>query len=154
MTYGRIDVMKKTDGLRARETSKRLFHYVIPVMLMLPFLFVFWMIVPLHAVAVSGHADENLPLWWSDAKKRAEEAKFSLIDFPKLQTLVQSGKELILLDVRPDYEYKDGHIPGALNFEFHLGHRSRMAPERARALKALLGPKKDRLIVTYCRNFK
>jgi phage shock protein E len=103
---------------------------------------------------VSGDTQESLPLWWPDAQKRAEEAGFSLINFPKLQSLIQSRKEVVLLDVRPDYEYTDGHIPGALNFEFHLGHRSRLAPERAEALKALLGQDRNRLIVTYCRNFR
>ena len=76
------------------------------------------------------------------------------LTFRELQDLIQSGKDFVLLDVRPDYEYKDGHIEGALNFEFHLGHRSGLEPKRAEALKTLLGPDKDRLIVAYCRNFR
>ena len=87
----------------------------------------------------SGTTEENVPLWWSDTGKRASAGGYGLITFQELNGLIQSGKDFVLLDVRPDYEYKDGHIAGALNFEFHLGHRSRLEPERVEALKTLLG---------------
>lgn len=102
----------------------------------------------------AGNKEGNPPLWWPDTHKRALAGGYDLITLQELRTLMQSGKEFVLLDVRPDYEYTEGHIPGARNFEFHLGHRSGLEPERAEALKALLGPDRDRLIVTYCRNFR
>lgn len=30
-----------------------------------------------------------------------------------------AGKETKMLDVRTDWEYKEGHLPGALNFDFN-----------------------------------
>jgi phage shock protein E len=155
MACGRIDVMKKREGRRPRKALNRFFRYVIPVMHLFSFLLVVCMIFPPQSMGnVSGDTEGRLPLWWPDAQKRAEAAGFGLIGFPKLQALLKSPNKMILLDVRPDYEYTDGHIPGALNFEFHLGHRSRLAPERAKALKVLLGPDRNRLVVTYCRNFR
>ena len=147
--------MKKANGARFQKATASFFRHVIPVMHLFSGLFFLWMICPPQSMGkVSGGAEENLPLWWPDAQERAETAGFNLIKFPKLKALIQSRKEVILLDVRPDYEYREGHIPGALNFEFHLGHRSGLDPERAQALKALLGQDRDRLIVTYCRNFR
>lgn len=101
-----------------------------------------------------GNTEKNVPLWWPDTLKRAESAGYKLINLPELQALIQSEKEVILLDARPDYEYRDGHMPGARNFEFHLGHRSGLEPARAEALKVFLGQDRDRLVVTYCRNFR
>lgn len=100
------------------------------------------------------NADENLPLWWMDTLKRAESGGYDLVTLNGMQTLTQSGKDFVLLDVRPDYEYREGHLSGAKHLEFHLGHRSMLEPERAESLKALLGEDRDRLLVTYCRNFR
>ncbi len=147
--------MKMSEGRMTRKDLNRFFRYVAPIMLCVSLLLVSWVTFPTPSMGKSiGHADENVPLWWPDAQKRAEAAGFGLINFPKLQALIKSQKEMILLDVRPDYEYRGAHIPGALNFEFHLGHRSRLDPARAEALKGLLGEDHNRLIVTYCRNFK
>ncbi|EFK07406.1 conserved hypothetical protein [delta proteobacterium NaphS2] len=147
--------MKKAAGERFQKTTVSFFHHVFPVIHILSCLLVFWLMFPPQSMGkASGDTEDNLPLWWPDAQKRAESAGFKLIGFPKLQALLKSPKEFVLLDVRPDYEYTDGHIAEALNFEFHLGHRSRLAPERAEALKVLLGPDRNRLVVIYCRNFR
>jgi len=147
--------MKKIERESLRNASGKFFHHTIPGIHFFSFLFVFSMIFPsLSMGEARGNTDENVPLWWPDTRKRAESAGYKLINFQKLQALIQSEKEVILLDARPDYEYRDGHIPGARNFEFHLGHRSGLEPERAEALKALLGRDRDRLVVTYCRNFR
>ena len=76
--------------------------------------------------------EKDLPLWWPDTLKRAGTGGYNLITFQEFKDLIQSGKDFILLDVRPDYEYKDGHIAGALNFEFHLGHRSNLGSKGPR----------------------
>ena len=147
--------MKNAAGKRSKKATAGFFHCVFPVIHIVSCLLVLWLMFPTQSMAnASGDAEDNLPLWWPDAQKRAEAAGFKLIGFPELQALLKSPKEFVFLDVRPDYEYTDGHIPGARNFEFHLGHRSRLAPERAEALKALLGPDRNRLIVSYCRNFR
>ena len=147
--------MKKTGGETLKKATAGFFHHAIPVIHIVSCLLFFGLMFPPQSMGeAKGDTKENLPLWWPDAQKRAESAGFGLIGFHELQGLLKSPKEFVLLDVRPDYEYTDGHITGALNFEFHLGHRSRLAPERAEALKALLGPDRNRLIVTYCRNFR
>ena len=118
-------------------------------------LLLFRIIFPITVIGeIIENTDENVPLWWPDTQKRAEAAGYKLINLLELQALMQSEKEVVLLDVRPDYEYREGHMPGALNFEFHLGHRSGLATERAEALKSLLGEDRDRLVVAYCRNFR
>ncbi len=114
----------------------------------------FFMAPSISMGETGGTKEKNVPLWWPDTLKRAEAGGYDLITLQGLQALIQSRKDFILLDVRPDYEYKDGHIAGSLNFEFHLGHRSNLEPERAEALKTLLGEDRDRLIVAYCRNFR
>ncbi len=105
-------------------------------------------------MAEAGGGAEDVPLWWPDTFKRAESAGYTLINLQELKALIQSEKAFTLLDVRPDYEYRDGHIPGAVNLEFNLGHRSGLEESHAESLKALLGADQDRLVVTYCRNFR
>ena len=147
--------MKRTDGQTHRKAPGSFFHYVIPGVYFFTFLFFFSMIFPsLSMGEAPGNTGENVPLWWPDTQRRAEAAGYKLINFQELQALIQSEKEVVLLDARPDYEYRDGHIPGARNFEFHLGHKSRLEPERAEALKVFLGKDRHRWIVTYCRSFK
>lgn len=85
---------------------------------------------------------------------RADAAGCKLINFRELQNIIQSKKAFVLVDVRPDYEYRDGHIPGARNFEFHLGHKHLLEPKRAGAFKAFLGPDRQEKVVVYCRNFR
>ena len=147
--------MKKTKRQQIRNSPGGFFHRATPVIFFFTLLLISCLMVPsLSMGETTGSTEKNLPLWWPDTLKRAAAGGYDLITFQELQALIQSGKDFVLLDVRPDYEYKDGHIAGALNFEFHLGHRSNLEPERAEALKTLLGPDRDRLIVTYCRNFR
>ena len=148
-------MMKKMKGQVLRKVPCRFFHHAIPGISFFTFLFISLIIAPsLSMGEVRGNTGENVPLWWPDTRKRAEAGGYELINLQKLQALIKSEKEYVLLDVRPDYEYRDGHMPGARNFEFHLGHRSELKPERAEALKALLGKDRNRLVVTYCRNFR
>ena len=147
--------MKKTEGQTHLKTPGSFFRHVIPGIFSLSFLFFFWITMPpLSMGEVLGNTDKNVPLWWPDTQKRADAAGYGLINYPELQSLIQSQTEFILLDARPDYEYRDGHIPGAQNFEFHLGHKTLLAPERAEAFKAFLGRDRHRKIVAYCRNFR
>ena len=147
--------MKKTDGQTERKAPESFFHHVIFRVYFFTFLSVFFISFPFLCTGEArGKAEGKVPLWWPDTQKRAEAAGYKLVNFQELQALIQSEKEVVLLDARPDYEYRDGHIPGARNFEFHLGHKSRLEPERAEALKVFLGKERHRWIVTYCRSFK
>lgn len=147
--------MKKLKRLQIRNCPRLSFCRALPAISFSILLFFSWVMVPSPSMGEAvGNKEWDTPLWWPDTHKRAVAGGYGLITIQELQALMQSGREFVLLDVRPDYEYMEGHILGARNFEFHLGHRSGLEPERAEALKALLGPDRDRLIVTYCRNFR
>jgi len=149
--------MEKRKRQTTRKTPGSFLPHAMPSMSFFVCLFVSLMALPSPSTGDDqGNRDskENVPLWWADTEKRAESGGYKLISLQELKALIQSEKEVVLLDTRPDYEYKEGHVPGARNFEFHLGHRSRLESERAEAFKALVGEDRNRLIVTYCRNFR
>ena len=97
---------------------------------------------------------EEQPLWWEQAEAEARREGYDLITLDELESLYQSGKDFVILDVRPDYEYKRAHLPEAANLEFHLGERLTLDPAKRMEFEKLLGPNKDRTIVIYCRSFR
>jgi rhodanese-related sulfurtransferase len=105
-------------------------------------------------LAAAPAAAEERPDWWGQAQARAQADGYRLITAPELDRMLQAKDDLVLLDVRPDYEYRRGHIPGAENLEFHLGDRLQLSQDKARALERLVGPDRNRLLVVYCRSFK
>lgn len=94
------------------------------------------------------------PSWWAQAQAQADQYGYGLIDDAGLDKQLASGKGFLLLDVRPDYEYAQGHIQGAKNLEFHLGDRLKLDPAKARRFEELAGPDHKRLLVIYCRSFR
>ena len=97
---------------------------------------------------------EDQPTWWDQAKVEAEKDGYSLITLDELKSLDDAGKPVLILDVRPDYEYQRGHLPNAVNLEFDLGERLTLTPEKRKAFEKLLGPDRDRTVVIYCRSFR
>jgi len=102
------------------------------------------------------HAGDGtpLPIWWEQVEDNARKSGYSLINYAELKSLYDSKADFVLLDARPDYEFRWGHLPGAVNMEFHPGDRSKLDPEKAKALEELLGKDKKRLVVVYCRSFR
>jgi 3-mercaptopyruvate sulfurtransferase SseA len=94
------------------------------------------------------------PAWWAQAQAQARQGGYGLLDAAGLEKLLASGRNLLLLDVRPDYEFAQGHIGRAQNLEFHLGDRLRLDPAKAAELAELAGPDKNRLLVVYCRSYR
>ena len=94
------------------------------------------------------------PSWWPQALKEAQKDGYGLTTPPEAQALYASAANFIVVDVRPDYEYKSGHLPQADNFEIDLGDRLDMKPEKRTAFEKILGSDKNRLIVIYCRSFR
>ena len=97
---------------------------------------------------------EDIPVWWPSALKEAQKDGYGLTSPEEIQTLYASGNNFIMVDVRPDYEFNAGHLPGAKNFEIDLGDRLGLKPQKADAFKKVLGADKDRMIVIYCRSFR
>ena len=94
------------------------------------------------------------PSWWPQALQEAQKDGYVLTTPEETQSLYASGDDFLIVDVRPDYEYKSGHLPRSENFEIDLGDRLAMIPEKKAAFKKILGTEKDRLIVIYCRSFR
>jgi rhodanese-related sulfurtransferase len=93
------------------------------------------------------------PIWWDDALFEGDRGHYEVLDYDEMRQVLEDC-EAIVIDVRPDYEYERGHIPGAVNFEFHPGDAINLSPRKLEAFKKLLGPDKGRPLVVYCRNFR
>lgn len=101
----------------------------------------------------SAFAEEN-PVWWEQAEAEAKSEGYTLITISELKSMYEADKPFLLLDARPDYEYNRGHLPDAVNLEFHLGERLSLDPVKRKRFEQLLGPDKERTIVIYCRSFR
>jgi phage shock protein E len=109
------------------------------------------LVLVLGILTSAGSREE--PSWLQQARDEAKNDGTELISVPELKALYESGKEFTIIDVRPEYEYRDGHLPQAKGLEFDLGDKLELKPEKQEALIRLLGPDKQRLIVFYCRSF-
>jgi len=96
----------------------------------------------------------DTPVWWPSALAEAQKDGYALTTPEETQSLYASGSNFFIVDVRPDYEFKAGHLSGAKNFEIDLGDRLELKPQKANAFKKVLGTDKNRLIVIYCRSFR
>ena len=94
------------------------------------------------------------PVWWPSALAEAQKDGYALTTPEEIQSLYASETNYIFLDVRPDYEFNTGHLPGAKNFEIDLGDRLDLKPKKADAFRKALGNDKNRGIVIYCRSFR
>lgn len=85
---------------------------------------------------------------WAEVEAQAREGGYQLITTQELARLYgrESGR-LLIVDTRQDWEYRAGHLQGAVNFPLEP---TRWAAWRSRdALAGLLGADKDRTIVFY-----
>jgi 3-mercaptopyruvate sulfurtransferase SseA len=99
-------------------------------------------------------ASEKRPVWWERAQAQASRDGYQLVTIPELSRLYGSKSEFVIVDVRPRYEFRAGHLPEALQIEFHLGERSRLGPDKRQEFERLLGPDKGREVIIYCRNYQ
>jgi len=58
----------------------------------------------------------------------------------ELNTLIKSGKAPLIVDVRSSWEYKAGHVPGAIHLPFWLAY----------ARVDEINAPKDELVIVYC----
>jgi len=85
---------------------------------------------------------------WDNVLAEAKIGGYQIITTEKLAELYRSdSKDLLLIDTRQNWEYRTGHIQGALNFPIEPTWWSRY--RKASALETFIGPDKNRFIVFY-----
>ena len=85
---------------------------------------------------------------WEDVKAEAQSGGYRLITTEELaQRYRQDAGKLLLVDTRQDWEYRTGHMKGALNFPIEPSTWGRWRSEAP--LAKFLGPDKDRAIFFY-----
>jgi 3-mercaptopyruvate sulfurtransferase SseA len=83
---------------------------------------------------------------WEDVLTDARKWGYQVITTEQLSKL-HKEKDILLVDTRQDWEYRRGHIKGAVNFPIEPTWWSRW--RKSGALEAALGPDKERSIVFY-----
>ena len=111
-------------------------------------------LILLVLVVIGPSWSKDTPVWWPSALTEAQKDGYTLTTPEEIQSQYASSTNTIILDVRPDYEFNTGHLPGAKNFEIDLGDRLELKPQKAEAFKNVLGTDKNRGIVIYCRSFR
>jgi hypothetical protein len=85
---------------------------------------------------------------WEDVQTEAESGGYRIISTEDLaKRYLRDPDGLLLVDTRQDWEYRTGHLKGAVLFPMEPTWWSRW--RKASALEAFLGPDKDRVIVFY-----
>ena len=85
---------------------------------------------------------------WNDVLNEAKRGGYRLIGTNELWQRYQANPEpVFLVDTRQEWEFRTGHIKGALNFPVEPTWLSRW--RKKKALETFLGPDKNRFIVFY-----
>lgn len=85
---------------------------------------------------------------WEDVQAEAKLGGYHIIDTNELWQRYQADPEnLLLVDTRQEWEYRTGHIKGAVNFPMEPTWWSRW--RKKGALEKFLGPDKNRFLVFY-----
>jgi hypothetical protein len=85
---------------------------------------------------------------WDDVVAEAKSGGYKIITTDDLAgRYAKNPGDLLLVDTRQEWEYRTGHLRGALNFPMEPTWWSRW--RKAGALETFLGPDKNRFIVFY-----
>ena len=85
---------------------------------------------------------------WDDVRAEAVKGDYRLITTDELWQQYYSQREsLLVVDTRQEWEYRSGHIQGAVNFPMEPTWLSRW--RKKGALETVLGLAKNRFIVFY-----
>jgi len=85
---------------------------------------------------------------WDDIVAESEKGGYQLIRTDELsERYHQNSASILIVDTRQEWEYRTGHIKGALNFPMEPTWLSRW--RKKRALETFLGADKSRFIVFY-----
>jgi hypothetical protein len=85
---------------------------------------------------------------WNDVLTEARLGSYRIISTDEFRERYEKGPDkMLLVDTRQEWEYRTGHIKGALNFPIEPTWMSRWRNKGA--LEKFLGPDKERLLVFY-----
>lgn len=85
---------------------------------------------------------------WDDVLAEAKAGGYKIITTDELsERYRKDAKSLLLVDTRQEWEYRTGHLQGAMNFPIEPTAWSRW--RKASALEAFLGPDRERTLVFY-----
>jgi len=85
---------------------------------------------------------------WDDVVAEGKAGGYRIITTEELSERYQKDAgSMLLVDTRQEWEYRTGHIKGAVNFPMDPTAWSRW--RKASALEAFLGPGKNRTIIFY-----
>ena len=101
-----------------------------------------------------GAAQPAKPYWWANLQTQAQRDGYRLIRPAELKKLYDQGEPMTVIDARTVFEFRAGHLPGACNVEFHMGHTSRLDPATEEKLRKALGPDPGRRVVIYDRGLQ
>ena len=88
------------------------------------------------------------PATWEDVLAEAEQGGYQIISTQDLAArYLAEPAGMLLVDTRQEWEYRTGHIEGALNFPMEPTWWARLT--RGSELEELLGPDRDRPLVFY-----
>ena len=91
------------------------------------------------SIGIIGVADEPTSIILTD---KGEKAMYETITAEAAKKIMDSDEEVIILDVREQYEYDEGHIPGAILIPY---------TEIENKAEEIITDK-DRQILVYCRS--
>src|SRR4030042_619295 len=108
----------------------------------------FAVIITVGVLFLTNHAVTPKEATWEDVQTEAKSGGHLLISTEELAARYQKDSgSLLLVDTRQDWEYRTGHLKGAVLFPMEPTWWSRW--RKASALEAFLGPDKDRMVVFY-----
>ena len=85
---------------------------------------------------------------WDDVLAEAKNGAYRIITTKELAERYQKDPDsLLLVDTRQEWEFRTGHLKGAVNFPIEPTAWSRW--RKASALETLLGPDKARTVIFY-----
>ena len=85
---------------------------------------------------------------WDDVLAEAQRGGYEIISTEDLaKRFFEYPSEMLLVDTRQEWEYRTGHIKGAVNFPMEPTWRAHWT--KADKLEKMLGPEKDHLLVFY-----
>ena len=85
---------------------------------------------------------------WAEVKEQAKQGGYQLITTPELARLYrQEAGRLLMVDTRQDWEYRTGHMQGAVNFPLEPTWWAAWRSQGS--LARLLGADTDRTMVFY-----